>query len=97
FQDTTSAQFQLLTTALDGSDSVLTAVGDDKQRIMGWAGAMPDGFSQFETTFSAGRVQLLSNWRSHEDLVRIQHVIACRIDPESECPEARAEREVHGD
>lgn len=97
FQDTTSAQFQLLTTALDGGNSVLTAVGDDKQRIMGWAGAMRDAFSRFENTFSAGRVQLLSNWRSHEDLVRIQHVIACRIDPESECPEARAEREVHGD
>lgn len=97
FQDTTSAQFQLLTAALDGGKSVLTAVGDDKQRIMGWAGAMRDAFSRFENTFSAGRVQLLANWRSHEDLVRIQHVIACRIDPESECPEARAEREVHGD
>lgn len=96
FQDTTSAQFELLTTALHGSGSMLTAVGDDKQRIMGWAGAMRDAFSRFETTFSAGGVQLLSNWRSHEDLIRIQHAIACRIDPESECPEARAEREVHG-
>jgi superfamily I DNA/RNA helicase len=96
FQDTTTAQFDLLKTAFERSDTVFTAVGDDKQRIMGWAGAMPDAFSRFEAEFSARRISLLSNWRSHEDLVRIQHVIACRIDPDTECPVARAERNVDG-
>jgi superfamily I DNA/RNA helicase len=96
FQDTTFAQFELLMTAFDGSDAVFTAVGDDKQRIMGWAGAMPDAFSRFEAELSASRISLLSNWRSHGDLVRIQHVIACRIDPDAEFPEAQAEREVDG-
>lgn len=97
FQDTTFAQFQLLRTAFDGSGAVFTAVGDDKQRIMVWAGAMPDAFAQFEQNFAAERISLICNWRSHEDLVRIQHVIASRIDPNVEEPEARADRLVDGD
>ncbi len=97
FQDTTFAQFQLLRTAFDGSGTIFTAVGDDKQRIMVWAGAMPDAFAQFEQIFAAQRISLICNWRSHEDLVRIQHVIATRIDPDVEEPEARVDRLVDGD
>lgn len=97
FQDATYPQFELLHTAFDGSNAIFTAVGDDKQRIMGWAGAMPDAFDQFEADFDALRIALVSNWRSHEDLVGIQHVIAQRIDPGAEHPEARAERSVDGD
>jgi superfamily I DNA/RNA helicase len=97
FQDTTLAQFELLHTAFDGSNPVFTAVGDDKQRIMVWAGAMPDAFAQFERDYHTRRISLLSNWRSHEDLVRIQHMIASRIDPDTEYPEARAERKIYGD
>jgi len=97
FQDTTHAQFELLRTAFEGSSAIFTAVGDNKQRIMVWAGAMPNAFAQFEQRFAAQRIQLLSNWRSHQDLVRIQHVIASRIDPAVEEPEARADRLVDGD
>lgn len=97
FQDTTFAQFQLLCTAFDRSEAIFTAVGDDKQRIMVWAGAMPDAFSQFEQQFGAQRISLISNWRSHKDLVRIQHVIAKKIDPTVEEPESRADRLVDGD
>jgi superfamily I DNA/RNA helicase len=97
FQDTTYAQFQLLHTAFFASDARFTAVGDDKQRIMTWAGAMPDAFEQFEQKFEAQRISLISNWRSHEDLVRIQQVIAKRLDPAVEELEARADRLVDGD
>ena len=97
FQDTTYAQYELLHTAFDGSDAIFTAVGDDKQRIMGWAGAMPDAFNRFAAEYNARRIALVSNWRSHQDLVLIQHVIAREIDPHSEQPVARAEREVDGD
>ena len=97
FQDTTHAQFHLLRTAFEGSGAMFTAVGDDKQRIMVWAGAMKDAFAQFEQQFAAQRISLISNWRSHEDLVRIQHVIASRIDPTVEEPRARADRLVDGD
>jgi superfamily I DNA/RNA helicase len=97
FQDTTFSQFQLLRTAFDGSEAIFTAVGDDKQSIMGWADAIPDAFAHFEQQYGAQRISLISNWRSHEDLVRIQHVIASRIDPNVEEPDARADRLVDGD
>ncbi|MBE7638238.1 UvrD-helicase domain-containing protein [Sneathiella sp. P13V-1] len=97
FQDTTHAQFDLLNTAFHGGPAKFTAVGDDKQRIMGWAGAMPDAFEQFEQVYSARRISLLSNWRSHEDLVAIQHIIAQRLDPLVELPVARGVRRVDGD
>lgn len=97
FQDTTFAQFELLQTGFHESGAIFTAVGDDKQRIMAWAGAMPDVFARFEADYDARRVSLLSNWRSHEGLVKIQHVIASQIDPDVEYPNARANREVDGD
>lgn len=97
YQDTTYAQYDLLQTAFEGSNVVFTAVGDDKQRIMGWAGAMDNAFDQFENDFDAKRITLLSNWRSHEDLVRIQHAIARRIDSDVEEAQAQAVREIEGD
>ena len=97
YQDTTYAQYDMLQTAFDGSAAVFTAVGDDKQRIMGWAGAMDDAFDQFENDFDARRITLLSNWRSHEDLVRIQHEIARRIDGNVEEVQAQGMREIEGE
>ena len=64
---------------------------------MGWAGAMPNAFAAFEADFGALRIHLVSNWRSHEELVRIQHVIASRIDPTAEHPQARGVRAVSGE
>lgn len=97
FQDTTHAQFEFMETAFDGSSTIFTAVGDDKQRVMLWAGAMADGFDRFKTKYDARHMRMISNWRSHEDLVRIQHVVARLLDPHVEYPEARATREVDGD
>lgn len=96
FQDTTYAQYDLLQTAFADRLAVFTAVGDDKQRIMGWAGAMSDAFSRFESDFSATRVSLLSNWRSHEDLVHIQHRIARLIDSSVAQVQAKGVRTVEG-
>ncbi|MGX5850273.1 UvrD-helicase domain-containing protein [Mesorhizobium sp. PL10] len=97
FQDTTFPQYELLQAAFNGADPILTAVGDYKQRIMVWAGAIPEAFDTFVADYQARQVSLICNWRSHEDLVRIQHAIASQIDPEVERPEARAERSVDGD
>ena len=97
FQDTTEAQYELLTAIFQPSAAKLTAVGDDKQRIMVWAGAMEDGFERFRSDFNADEITLQSNFRSHEDLVLIQHAIAQRINPDSAPPDARAQREVEGD
>lgn len=97
FQDTTEAQYELLTAIFQPSAAKLTAVGDDKQRIMVWAGAMEDGFERFRSDFNADEITLQSNFRSHKDLVLIQHAIAQRINPDSAPPDARAQREVEGD
>mgnify|MGYP003625116274 FL=1 len=97
FQDTTYAQYNLVKTAFGGSHSVFTAVGDDKQKIMGWADAMDNAFEEFTADFDAVHHALLSNWRSHVALVAIQHVIAQRIDPNVEEVEARGELAVDGD
>jgi superfamily I DNA/RNA helicase len=97
FQDTTNAQFEVVQRAFHGSRSILTAVGDDKQRIMGWAGAMPDGFASFIEVFAARKIPLVSNWRSHAELVAVQHLIAQHIDPDVEPGIPRRERQVDGD
>ena len=55
-------------------------MGDDKQKIMGWAGALPNAFADFEQQFNPQRFELLYNWRSHPELVEIQQKIANRVD-----------------
>jgi superfamily I DNA/RNA helicase len=96
FQDTTHAQYDLVKTAFHGSDAVFTAVGDDKQRIMGWAGAMDNAFQEFAADFNAVNLALRFNWRSHADLVAIQQVIAQRIDPDADEVEAKGQCAVDG-
>lgn len=80
FQDATFAQYDFLLSAFQGSRSVLTAVGDEKQRIMVWAGARSDAFSRIATDFMAARIDLRMNYRSSPELVRIQHVVARALD-----------------
>jgi superfamily I DNA/RNA helicase len=81
FQDTTGVQYDLLITAFHGSHCVLTAVGDGKQRIMGFAGAMPTIFARFANDFAATPYQLTMNYRSAPELVRIQRVIIEALEP----------------
>ena len=80
FQDTTQVQYDIVTTAFRGSSTVVTAVGDNKQRIMAWAGALDSILPRFEEDFVAKRVSLISNYRSSPRLVKIQHAIASVID-----------------
>lgn len=88
FQDTTDLQYKLLKTIFDDSQTKLTAVGDTKQRIMGWAGALPSAFEVFKTDFSAEEVSLLCNFRSAPKLVYIQNVFSRTLSSQS--PEVRA-------
>lgn len=80
FQDTTFAQLQLVTTAFNTPNNAITAVGDDKQKVMGWAGALPNAFADFEQQFKPQKFELLFNWRSHAELVELQQRIANKID-----------------
>jgi superfamily I DNA/RNA helicase len=94
FQDTTYAQFDLLETAFHGSTSAVTAVGDDKQRIMVWAGARPDAFARFAERFGAVPYELVFNYRSSPELVRLQHAIARAIDDSVLSAESRVAAQV---
>jgi superfamily I DNA/RNA helicase len=96
FQDTTFSQYDFLKTLFHGSDAKITTVGDDKQKIMGWAGAIGDAFQQFESDYAAERIPLLFNFRSSPALVQIQHVIANAMDDGIEEVEAQAAMEIDG-
>ena len=72
FQDTTNLQYRLVKTCFKGSKSVITAVGDNKQRIMLWAGALKSVFIDFKSDFSSQETQLIMNHRSAPRLVLLQ-------------------------
>lgn len=97
FQDTTYAQYDFLLSAFQGANVAITAVGDDKQRIMTWAGARADAFERFQADFGAVRIPLRFNFRSSPDLVRIQHVVARALDPNTAATVAQAARLVDDD
>jgi superfamily I DNA/RNA helicase len=80
FQDTSFAQYDFLLSTFGHGETTVTAVGDHKQRIMGWAGARQDAFEQFEAEFGAKRENLLFNFRSSPELVRVQHFVAEALD-----------------
>lgn len=97
FQDTTPWQYDLVHTAFFDTDAVITAVGDHKQSIMGWAGAIPEPFKKFENDLGAQPQRLYSNYRSSEKLVRLQHDLAKLVDPNAQKANSMVPVEVDGD
>lgn len=89
FQDTTYAQYSFLKSVFAREGTTVSVVGDRKQRIMGWAGALSDAFTQFEYDFMAEPFVLTSNFRSTQQLVDLQHRFATRLDPQSQQQESR--------
>lgn len=84
FQDTTYAQYSFLKSVFAREGTTTTVVGDRKQRIMGWAGALTDAFAQFEHDFGAEPFELTWNFRSTRELVELQHRFAMRLAPDSQ-------------
>ena len=97
FQDTTQVQYDLVRAIFLGSDTVVTAVGDNKQQIMRWAMAMDDPFAAFDVDFKAKRTPLYNNYRSSPELVRIQHVLAQALDAKSVKPVSKTTGTVAGE
>lgn len=97
FQDTTHIQYDLVRTVFLGTDTVITAVGDNKQQIMRWAMAMDDPFTAFEGDFRATRTPLYNNYRSSKELVRIQHVLAQALDARAVAPVSKTAGTIAGD
>lgn len=75
FQDTTYLQYKLVKQCFHNSNSVMTAVGDNKQRIMLWAGALKTVFENFVTDFNAKTQRLFMNHRSAPKLVKLQQMM----------------------
>lgn len=96
FQDTTDIQYDLIKTAFEGTSAVLTAVGDNKQRIMGWANALDGIFTKFVEDFSATVVRPIMNFRSAKRLVEIQQVVAYSLD-RSHAPARAHDQQSEGD
>lgn len=97
FQDTTQVQYDLVRTIFLGSDTLITAVGDNKQQIMRWAMAMDDPFAVFETDFGAQRTPLYNNYRSSPELVKIQHILAQALDAKTVEPVSKTKTTIAGD
>ncbi|WP_038213272.1 UvrD-helicase domain-containing protein [Xenophilus azovorans] len=81
FQDCTDAQYELIRAAFRGTNAVLTAVGDTKQRIMGWAGALEGVFKTFAAEFRARPLNLYQNFRSLPRLRRMHNAMVRVMDP----------------
>lgn len=81
FQDTTAAQITFLRIVFGHHGVVTTVVGDSKQRIMRFAGALEDAMTRYEHDFSASRFELTWNFRSSADLVSAQHHVAQKLEP----------------
>ena len=75
FQDTTSIQYDLVKTCFLKTGTIITAVGDSKQRIMLWAGARKSIFEDFQSDFSGEKRTLIMNHRSAPRLVVLQKEI----------------------
>lgn len=72
FQDTTTAQYEILKECFLETNTKLTAVGDQNQAIMRWAGADPHIFEKLMIDFRANKYQLWFNYRSAAKLVEFQ-------------------------
>jgi superfamily I DNA/RNA helicase len=88
FQDCTNVQYDLVRTLFCGTDIRLTAVGDTKQRIMAWAGALEGIFETFATDFGAGAFNLYQNFRSLPRLRRMQNAMVKVMDEAAAMPDS---------
>lgn len=95
FQDTTNIQYNFLESCFFGSSSIITAVGDDKQRIMTWAGAKETAFSDLKADIGALEVPLFMNFRSAPRLVALQNYLVQNLlkKPETATPSTHWEKE----
>lgn len=75
FQDTTRIQYELVKICFYNTNTSITAVGDTRQRIMLWAGAMENVFEFFRKDFQCNEYILEMNHRSAPRLLEIQKVV----------------------
>ncbi|PPA68430.1 UvrD-helicase domain-containing protein [Jeotgalibacillus proteolyticus] len=75
FQDTTGLQYELVSVCFINTNTSITAVGDNRQRIMIWAGAKRDIFESYKHDFKSIEYTLKMNHRSAPRLLEIQKIV----------------------
>jgi superfamily I DNA/RNA helicase len=93
FQDCTNMQYELIKVCFQDTAVKLTAVGDTKQMIMGWAGALEGIFQTYAEDFNAHSLNLYQNFRSAPKLRRMQNAMVRVMDR----PAALDDTEIPGD
>ncbi len=86
FQDTTKVQYALIKVCFHNSLTSITAVGDNRQRIMMWAGAKVDVFDAYKRDFNSREYTLLMNHRSAPRLLEIQKIVNNYLQDEPFAP-----------
>ena len=69
FQDTNLYQYEILKTINNQSSCSFFMVGDDKQRIFSFAGAIKNSFSKAEIDFNAKHIDLTETYRSTDNII----------------------------
>jgi superfamily I DNA/RNA helicase len=87
FQDCTNVQYQFVLAAFGATPAQLTAVGDSKQRIMRFAGALDGVFERYVQDFEAEARYLYQNFRSAPRLRRLQNEMVKVMEPAAAVPE----------
>jgi superfamily I DNA/RNA helicase len=91
FQDCTANQYALIRLLFAGCDARLTAVGDTKQRIMRFAGALEGIYARYAADFDAEALDLYQNYRSEPALRRMQNRMVAVMEPVAAVPQASIE------
>jgi superfamily I DNA/RNA helicase len=93
FQDCTNEQYKLIKAAFLGTSIRLVAVGDTKQKIMGWAGALEGIFKAFVHDFQVIPLNIYSNFRSKPRLRRLQNEMIKVMDSVAVIPDDQLQGE----
>ena len=88
FQDCTANQYALIRVLFASSDTRMTAVGDTKQRIMRFAGALEGIYARYAADFDAQPLNLYQNYRSQPVLRRMQNRMVAVMEPAAAVPAA---------
>ena len=74
FQDTNEIQFKWIKN-LTGTDTTVTAVGDDDQSIYGWRGAKIENINKFSKEKETAIVRLEQNYRSTQKILNAANAV----------------------
>lgn len=91
FQDCTDKQYELIKLIFLDTKIRLTAVGDTKQKIMAFAGALEGIFQTYAEEFEAISLNLYRNFRSKPRLLRMQNEIIRVMDTKAVMPDDQLE------